>query len=79
MGLIGDILGEILGNGQTGSSDPKPTRVENNDQEVRVRNSDVVVNHTTGRHDTIWSNTSVNLNTGEVKVSEGTHGPNYQK
>ncbi len=78
MGFISDLLDSIMGDGHSGSSDPKVTTNTNNGDEVRVRNSDVVVNHDTGKHDTIWSSTTVNVNTGEAKSSEGGHGPNFK-
>lgn len=64
--------------GGNSSSDSK-TRVSEKNDEVRVRNSSVVYDRDSGKHDTVWSNTTVNVNTGEAKYNEGAHGPNYSK
>lgn len=79
MGIISDILDAIFDSGGSGSTDSKKTDVYQKDDTVTVRNSSVIVDHDSGTHDTIWSRTDVNTSTGEVKISEGGHGPNYQK
>jgi len=72
MGLFSDLFGKNTG------SDPK-TRVTHDGKEVRVRNSNVIYDRSSGKHDTAWSNTTVNVNTGKSTSSEGAHGPNFQK
>ncbi|HNP23440.1 MAG TPA: hypothetical protein PKM63_17355 [Panacibacter sp.] len=79
MGLFSDLMDAIFSSGSSASSDPKGTQITESDNEIRVRNSDVIVDHGSGKHDTVWSNTTVNTSTGESKFGEGAHGPNYQK
>lgn len=74
MGLFSDLLDSILGS----SSDPKATSVSQNGDEVRVRNADVIIDHDKGTHDTVWSNTTVNVNTGQSSSDEGSHGSNFK-
>ncbi|MFA6397441.1 MAG: hypothetical protein WDK96_01155 [Candidatus Paceibacterota bacterium] len=72
MGLFDFIFGSSTG------SDPK-TRVSDNGEKITVRNSDVVFDHNSGKHETAWSKTEVDTRTGDSKTSEGAHGSNYQK
>ncbi len=74
MGLFSDLMDSILGS----SSDPKATSVTHDGDEIRVRNSDVIIDHDKGTHDTVWSNTTVNVNTGHTSSNEGSHGPNFK-
>ncbi len=75
MGLFSDLFDAILGS----DSDPKGTRITEDDNgNIRVRNSDVIIDHDNGTHDTIWSNTNVNINTGKTSFDEGAHGPNFK-
>lgn len=78
MGLFSDLMDAIFSSGGSASSDPKRTSVTESDNEIRVRNSDVIIDHGSGKHDTVWSNTTVNTSTGATKSNEGTHGPNFK-
>lgn len=73
MGLFDFLFGS-----NESSSDPK-TRVTYSEDKVTVRNSDVIYDRETGKHDTVYSKTTVDLKTGDSKYEEGAHGPNYQK
>ena len=75
MGLFNNILDSISGKS---SSDPKETSVTYKDGNVRVHNADVIIDHNTGTHDTVWSNTNVDGNTGKTSFDEGAHGPNFK-
>lgn len=74
MGFISDLLDAITGS----TSDPKVTSITENDGDIRVHNGSVIVDHNTGTHDTVWSNTHVNVNTGQTSFDEGGHGPNFK-
>jgi hypothetical protein len=75
MGLFSDLLSSITGS----SSDPKATQITHDGEEIRVRNTDVIIDHEQGKHDTVWSNTTVNVNTGQSSFDEGAHGPNFKQ
>jgi hypothetical protein len=78
MGLFDSFMSAILGS-DTGSTDSKKTSFSvNDDGDARVRNTSVIINHDTGEHDTVWSNTTVDGKTGEANSSEGAHGPNFK-
>lgn len=79
MGVFDDILGAIFGSGSTGSTDSKSTEVTWNDDEIKVRNTSVIVDHGNKSHDTIWSTTEINPKTGDTTVKEGGHGGNFDK
>lgn len=79
MGVISDILDSIFGGGSTGSTDPKSTEYSEKDDNIRVRNSDVIIDHDNKSHSTIWSTTDVNTKTGDATVREGGHGENFKK
>lgn len=68
----------LFGSEDDYGSDPKKTRVTHDGENINVRNSDVIYDRETGKHDTVWSNTTVNVNSGESKFGEGAHGPNYK-
>ncbi len=78
MGLFSSLIDALSSNGDKVSSDPKTTSVTERDGNITVRNSDVIVNHSEGNHDTVWSNTTVNVNTGQTSSNEGAHGPNFK-
>lgn len=78
MGLFSSLIDAITGSGSTASTDPKETQITERNDEIRVRNSDVIIDHGAKTHDTVWSNTTVNVNTGETKSNEGAHGPNFK-
>lgn len=80
MGIIDDLVSSIEGKGNRASVDNKvTTTTEKPDGNVEVRSSTAVVDHTEGTHDTAWSKTSANVNSGETKSAEGGHGPNFDK
>ncbi|MBS1521308.1 MAG: hypothetical protein JST50_09940 [Bacteroidetes bacterium] len=59
-------------------SEPKTSYTVDDSGTHSVRNSDVVVNHNSGGHDTMWSNSSVNGQTGAANYNEGAHGPDFK-
>ena len=80
MGLLSDLFSAITGDGSSNvSSDPKATSYSiNDDGDARVRNTDVVIDHDKGTHDTMWSNSTYDGKTGEFGYNEGAHGPNFK-
>jgi hypothetical protein len=80
MGNIDNVVKDIQDKGNKPSVDNKnTTTTEKPDGTVEVRNSTAIVDHTEGTHDTVWNKTSTNVNTGESKIQEGAHGPNFDK
>ncbi len=79
MGLFDDIVNLITGDGNKASIDSKSTEVKWDDDEIKVRNSSVIVDHGNKTHDTVWSTTEINPKTGDITVKEGGHGGNFDK
>ena len=79
MGLFDFLFGDGNSDGKNYDSDSK-TRVSEDGDSVHVRNTSVIydADSNSKNHDTAWSNTHYNTNTGEWSHNEGAHGPNYK-
>lgn len=79
MGVFDDIINAITGSGSHGSTDSKTPEYRESDSHASIRQHSVIVDHDNKCHDTIWSKTTVDLDTGQSKSEEGGHGPHFQK
>lgn len=74
MGLFDFLFGS-----SDSSSDPKTRVTISDDDKMTVRNTDIIYEKSSGKHDTVFSKTTVDLKTGDTNYEEGAHGPNYNK